>query len=451
MNEQKIKEIFTKIKMVRAWLHSKQGKAFLAYTWPMIKKHVPKRAWIEAQYWKFDDPKTGDDEEMPADNVDYDTGLPAMPVGKSLPDYSEALHASKRDGLIFPARRQSKDTCGWDTINNAIGLMCLYNKIPLASNRLIGIEAGYQHYKSRVGGTNTSAVYPKLIRGGVPTDLLGLIEGWENTDPRLVEAMNHNVNYFNATTASRYINRAQTNVDKLFAWVDKCKVEADTMGKMSMMSFSKHNMRGVPTYGITVPKILKGKELKRTGGHITAIDISFGVFMYKGQRAIRVIESSYPRGGDNYHIYTEDVIKVIGNKFQVMEFAPEFWTTNKRKVDFSVAQKQATPTQSTFNPNPSDGQIVKMVNLMKPVGFGQYNDSVRFLQKILKHLGFSIPETGKYDTNTQAAVVQFQKLHQPLFETVNPAYGRTPAVVASGRGQRFYNDSIKVLRILVTQ
>lgn len=315
-----ITRLITKILGIHYWLHSDQGKRFLALYWDDVKRFIPKSGWLEWAYWKLDDPDTGYTEDVDdGEESDVDFG-----IAPSTNLYEDRHRAILDNGLNFYPRKQPKSTCGQETVNNGIALMYLGGGAK-PKQKVIAIEQMYEKYKSPSGGTNTTLTYPKLIDDGVAVDIL---EEWGDIGYSNV------VDYF-----SRVVINSK-RLEDMLVWAEKAREEYLTTGKTYLIAFSKHNSKAIPTYGVTVPKIKKNSSTKRTGGHIACVDWLYGRFNYKGKEAIRIAESSYPKGGDSWHIYTEDILKINFNKVIVLEFKPEFWAKAPKKLQAEAVTKK---------------------------------------------------------------------------------------------------------------
>lgn len=302
--------MISKILGIHYWLHSETGKKTLSIYWPRVKKYLPGAKYFEWAYWKLDDPKTGFVEE---EQVDFGES-PEVVLGEQL-RYQDIDKALKDKGLYWESPKQTKDTCGWYTLNSMFAINTLMTRGNLTTDRPIATEHGYAKHRWKTGGTATNITYPAVINEGLP------IEFFDVTS-----------DYLPYTT--RYFSKMSVNkgsVDEFFNWVDKQKNDYETKGVLRGISLSKRNMKAVPTYGVVIPKLLN-KSREVTGGHITAVDWRYGVFDYKGERAVRVPESSHPKGEAGFKIYTESVLKVILYNFKVLEVEPTFYDKSPVKI-----------------------------------------------------------------------------------------------------------------------
>lgn len=307
------------------FIHSETGKKYLALIYPKINRYLPGRAWLEKAYWSFEDPQTGYDNITEANDLKKD---PEVDRNDNYVSYQDRERELKDQNLLMTVRKQPQDTCGIETINNMLREQFLAwgIKPEAIPEELIPIQATYDKYKHKNGGTATTIAYPKIIQDGVAIKISDEL-------PEEFQLL-FTVNFFEKIEAS-----FAGDIDMYFRWLDKCNKSNNLR-----MAMSKNNSKAIPTYGIVFPKIKKNLSTTRTGGHITAVNTVFGVTKLGDNRCTRVYESSYPRGKESYKVYTEDVMKIAYNRCMVLKvndkFIPETTGVQLQEIDKLTLKEQ---------------------------------------------------------------------------------------------------------------
>ena len=137
----------------------------------------------------------------------------------------------------------------------------------------------------------------------------------------------------------------------------------------------------------------KNKSKDRTGGHITGVNSLYGVFLFDKEPAIRMLESSFPRGGDSYRIYKKHVLDVCFNVCTVFRVNDQFVSkASKAKnvkemteiledLKAQVENKKVLPTSVAYpalaskviTKGDSGQSVVELQTYLESLGLFNYN------------------------------------------------------------------------------
>ena len=302
--------IIKKLLGIHAFLHSKTGKKYIAYIWPLIKQN-----FLGTRYWKYlgfaekaynyfesgeseDSYKAGLSLAKAEDETKYARG-----ASKNIPEYSEISQGM--DEFFHQADEQGRiGMCVPHTVFN----MC---KNAMRKRGLEGIEIDrsllYKDLRlqnatpGKDTGTHVEYMFNQLIQRGIPVKV-----NEEIRDRKHLK--NLDLNRFASNgwqTTIKLWDKISHRTSKWSRFTELCE-KLDPNEYEIQISLSEHRDDYFP---YETPKVSKRTP---TGRHSIAVQYGYvkgektGVFNYKDTQATRCFESSHRTTGISHRIITEE-------------------------------------------------------------------------------------------------------------------------------------------------